>query len=401
MSGPLAGVRVLDLTTVVMGPYATQILGDLGAEVVKVEPPQGDNMRHVGPMRNPGMGHIFLNTNRNKRSVVLDLKQPAAQAAALKLAACSDVLIYNVRPQAMERLGLGYDAVRAVNPRILYVGGLGFGEGGPYAGKPAYDDLIQGAAAVPSLFMESNAEAPRYVPVTLADRSVGLNLAIAVSAGLYSRTQTGRGQRIDVPMFENLVSFVMGDHLAGLTFDPPVGEPGYRRLLTENRRPYATRDGYVCVLIYNDKQWQSFFRLIGRPEMMNDPRFATHTNRSAHIGEVYAFVAEVMRTRTSAEWLDALDRADIPAMPLHTLTTLVDDPHLQATKYFQFIEHPTEGKLRTMMPPSRWSESPPEIKRHAPMLGEHTIEVLREAGYGDTEISSLLESGAAVIAAKV
>jgi len=397
-AGPLQGVRVLDLTAVVMGPYATQILADLGADVVKVESPQGDNMREVGPMRNPGMGHIYLHANRNKRSIVLDLKQPAGRDAALRLAEKSDVLVFNVRPQAMARLGLSYEDVKKVNPRIIYAGAVGYGEGGPYSGKPAYDDLIQGAAAVPALTQMSGADLPRYAPVTLADRSVGLNVAIAINAALYYREKNGRGQSIEVPMFESLVQLVLGDHLGGLSFEPPIGEAGYARLLAEHRRPYATSDGYVCVLIYNDKHWKSFFDLIGKPELKTDPRFRSHTERAANIHAVYAFVAEIMQTHSTAHWLQALEGADIPVMPMHTPDSLVHDAHLEATGFFQTVDHPTEGRLRMMRPPLRWSEGPLAIRSLPPTLGQHSAEVLRSAGYSDADIATMVKSGVTRVA---
>src|SRR5438874_11851296 len=245
MSGPLSGVRVLDLTTVVMGPYATQILADFGADVVKVEPPGGDVMRYAWPFRNRGMGHIFLNANRNKRSIVLDLKQAAAHEACLALARKADVLVYNIRPQAMARLKLAYEDVRAVNPRLIYVGCFGFSQRGPYAAKAAYDDMIQGAAGIPHLLQRQGAAEPRYAPMIVADRSVGQQVASAVSAALYYREKSGKGQRIDVPMYEHLLQMILGDHLGGYTFDPPQGEPGYHRILAPDRRPYQTKDGWL------------------------------------------------------------------------------------------------------------------------------------------------------------
>jgi len=375
-----------------MGPYATQILADLGADVIKVEPPEGDILRDVGPMRNPGMGHIYLHVNRNKRSVVLDLKQPAGRDAALRLAEKSDVLVFNVRPQAMARLGLSYEDVKKVNPKIIYAAAVGYGEGGPYSGKSAYDDLIQGAAAVPALTQMSGADLPRYAPVTLADRSVGLNVAIAINAALYYREKTGRGQSIEVPMFESLVQFVMGDHLGGLSFDPPIGEAGYKRLIAKHRRPYATNDGYICVLIYNDKQWQSFFDLIGKPELKDDPRFRNHTDRGTNISEVYAYVADIMQTRSTADWLQALNAADIPVMPMHTPSSLVTDPHLEASGFFQLVDHPTEGKLRMMKPTLSWSEGPLTIRSLPPSLGQQSAEILREAGYSDDEIAEMVKA---------
>lgn len=375
-----------------MGPYATQILADLGADVIKVEPPEGDILRDVGPMRNPGMGHIYLHVNRNKRSVVLDLKQPAGRDAALRLAEKSDVLVFNVRPKAMARLGLSYEDVKKVNPKIIYAAAVGYGEGGSYSGKSAYDDLIQGAAAIPALTQMSGADLPRYAPVTLADRSVGLNVAIAINAALYYREKTGRGQSIEVPMFESLVQFVMGDHLGGLSFDPPIGEAGYKRLIAKHRRPYATNDGYVCVLIYNDKQWQSFFDLIGKPELKDDPRFRNHTERGVNIAEIYAYVADIMQTRSTADWLQALDAADIPVMPMHTPSSLVTDPHLEASGFFQLVEHPTEGMLRMMKPTLSWSEGPLTIRSLPPSLGQHSAEILREAGYSDEDITEMVKN---------
>ena len=397
MAGPLAGIRVLDFTTVVMGPYATQILGDMGADVIKVESPQGDNMRWVGPMRNPGMGHIFMHANRNKRSLVLDLKKPAGLKVAMQLATLADVVVHNVRPQAMARLGLHYDAVKAVNQKIVYVAAYGFSEKGTYAGRPAYDDLIQGAAGVASLSQRQSGDVPRYSPALLADRSVGLQVVNAILAALFHRERSGVGQAIDITMFEALSQFVLGDHMGGMTFEPPIGEgeakTGYARLLAPHRKPYQTADGYLCVLIYNDKHWQNFFKLIGREDLRSDPRFKDHTARAASIAAVYEFVAEVLLTKTSAAWTALLDAADIPAMPMHTIESLIDDPHLNATNFFPQFDHPTEGRIRTTAPVGQWSETPAAIRSMTPRLGEHSVEILGELAYSAGAIDALIEDG--------
>ena len=389
MAGPLSGVRVLDLSTVVMGPYGTQILGDFGAEVIKVEPPDGDVIRYAWPFRNPGMGSIFLNTNRNKRSVVLDLKQPAARDACLAIAKTCDVLVYNIRPQAMARLKLSYEDVCAVNKKIIYVGCFGYSQRGPNAKKAAYDDMIQGAAGIPWLLHKQGAPEPRYAPMIVADRSVGQQVASAVSAALYYREKTGKGQRIDVPMYEHLLQMILGDHLGGETFDPPHGPSGYIRILSPDRRPYQTKDGYVCALIYNDKQWKSFFDVIGKPEILKQPEFATHEARSQNYNRAYAMVAEELKKRTTSEWLEALEGADIPVQRMNSLDDIIADPHLAAIDYLRTVEHPSEGKIKVLAVPSEWSESTPEYRRHTPRLGEHTREVLREAGLSEAEIDRL------------
>lgn len=395
MSGSLDGVKILDLTTVVMGPYATQILADFGADVIKVEPIEGDIMRHVAPMRSLGMGHIFLNANRNKRSIVLDLKHADGREACLALARRADVLTYNIRPQAMERLRLGYEDVRAINPRIIYVGAFGYSQRGPYAAKAAYDDLIQGAVGLPSLFAQSGASEPRYVPATVADRTVALHVVNAVCAALYWREKSGHGQRVDVPMFESLLHTVLGEHLGGHTFEPQLGEPGYARMLAKGRRPYQTKDGYICVLVYNDKQWRNFFDLIGRPELLANPGFATQEARSRNYERVYGLVAEEMKGRTTAEWIAALEGADIPVQRMNSLADIIADPHLAATGFFGTVEHPSEGRLKSMAAPIEWSETVSGYRRHAPRLGEHTREVLREAGFSDAQIDTLVANGVA------
>src|SRR5574339_285632 len=389
MSGPLAGVRILDLTTVVMGPYATQILGDFGADVIKVEPLEGDVIRQAWPFRNSGMGAIFLNLNRNKRSVALDLKNPEALEACLALAKNADVLVYNIRPQAMARLGLSYEEVKKQNPKIIYVGCFGYSQRGPYAAKAAYDDMIQGASGLPWLLQKQGAAEPRYAPMIVADRSVGQQVASAVSAALYAREKTGKGQRVDVPMWEHLLQIVLSDHLGGYTFDPQHGEPGYLRILTPDRRPYQTKDGYVCALIYNDKQWKSFADIIGKPELMQRPEFASHDARSQNYKSAYAMVAEEMLKRSTAFWLEALEKGDIPVQRMNTIDDIVDDPHLNAIGYLRKVEHPSEGRIRMLEVPSEWSDTKPEYRRHAPRLGEHTREVLGEAGLDQAAIERL------------
>lgn len=399
MAGPLVGVRVVDMTSILMGPYAAQLLGDMGADVIKVEAPVGDMVRDLGPMQNPRMGSLYLHVNRSKRGLVLDLKQPAGLEAVKKLLATADVLLYNVRPQAMARLGLGYDVVHKINPRLLYVGTFGFGQDGPYAAKPAFDDLIQGAIGLPSLIKQAGSDVPRYVPSNIVDRTVGLYAVTSLCAALFHREKTGRGQKIDIPMFETMISHLLSDHIGGQTFDPPNGPPGYPRLLASERRPYKTADGFVCAVIYSDKQWASFFKAIGRSEIFeNDPRFLNLTVRTQHINDLQALAAKIFLERTTNAWLALLDQADIPTMPLHTLETIFEDPHLKAVNMFEWTEHPTEGRVRRVAVPTTWTDSQPTPGRPAPQLGEHSAEILKELGYSDAEISSLIAQGVTLTA---
>ena len=399
MTGPLAGIRIVDLSNMLMAPYATQILGDMGADVIKVEAPQGDPVRGIGPLRNPGMGAIFINTNRSKRSIVLDLRQPGGLAAVIELLKRADVLVTNLRPNSMARLGLGYSEVAAVNPRIIYAGLFGYGQSGPYAAKPAFDDLIQGAVAVPWLSHMADGGEPRYAPTAIVDRGVGLWAVGQITAALFHQLRTGQGQKIDIPMFEMMASFVLGDHLAGSTFDPPLGAPGYPRMLNPDRRPYRTEDGYVCVMVYTDRHWRAFFKALGRAEdFERDPRYSSMTARTENIVALYRELADLMLTRTTAAWLELFNQADIPAMPLHNLDTLLADPQLEATGFFSPIEHPSEGRLREMAYPSTWSATQPHGSRPVPRLGEHSLEVLREIGYDEERIAALLKAGVTLTA---
>jgi crotonobetainyl-CoA:carnitine CoA-transferase CaiB-like acyl-CoA transferase len=391
--GPLEGVKIIDMTTVLMGPYATQMLGDYGADVIKVETLDGDVTRQIGPARHPGMGPMFLNTNRSKRSICLDLKKPAGRDVVLRLIASADVLVYNVRPQAMARLQLGYDAVSKRNPRLIYAGVFGFGQDGPYAAKPAYDDLIQGATALPSLLAQTGDGIPRYVPNALVDRIVGLAAVGAICASLVHRDRTGRGQRVDIPMFETMAGFVMGDHMGGLTYEPPLDKGGYARHLSRDRRPYRTSDGYICVIIYNDKQWANFFKATERDDLRSNPKFATFAGRAVNIDTVYGELARIFETRTTVAWTELLEKADVPVMPMHDLESILQDPHLVATNFFPIADHPTEGRIRNMKPPAAWSETLAEPTRLAPGLNQHGAEILHEVGFSEDEIAALVREG--------
>ena len=376
VTGPLRGVRVLDLTTVVMGPSATQMLGDLGADVIKVESPAGDSMRWIGPWRHAGMGPLFLQSNRNKRSVVLDLKTPDGKAAAMALAARADVLVSNVRPQGLQRLGLDYESVRAGNPRIIYCAAVGYGSAGPNSGKAVYDDLMQAASGIAGLFGSVDG-APRYAPINVCDRVVGLYVANAITAALVYRGTTGKGQAIEVPMMETMAQFVLADHIGGAAFVPPEGEMGYRRLLSRTRGPYPTKDGYLAIVVYTDRHWRDFSKLIGKPDLIEtDDRFRSQESRTRHAQEIGAFLSGHLPERTNAEWLEALHAVDIPACPVNSIEALFTDPHLNAVDFFTEADHPTEGRVTVTRFPVSFSESPASVRRLAPNLGEHSGEVL-------------------------
>ncbi|MGA2953110.1 MAG: CoA transferase [Caulobacteraceae bacterium] len=384
-AGMLHGIRIVDMTGVVFGPYATHMLADLGADVIKVEPPQGDQMRMSGrPARTRLMSPAHLTLNRGKRSIVLDLKLPQDAEVMRALLADAEIFIHNVRAEAIAKLGFGYDEVRDLNPEIIYVHGVGFGSSGPYAELQAYDDAIQAATGAVSLASRVDGDPrPRYIPSLIADKVAGLYGAQAMLAALTHKLRTGRGQLVEVPMFEAFAHFILEEHLGGHTFVPPTAPIGYPRQLDPARQPFPTADGYVSIVPYTDANLVETFRVLGRPEICEGEGFATARDRGLKISELYALIAELTPKRTTSEWVEALRAARIPAMAVRDLADVTEDPHLKAVGFFRQRTHPTEGEFLEMQPPVRYSDASPATIRTAPTLGEHSEEIraeLREAG---------------------
>jgi crotonobetainyl-CoA:carnitine CoA-transferase CaiB-like acyl-CoA transferase len=378
--GPLTGVRVVDLTNVIMGPYATHILADLGADVIKVESPEGDSFRNYRPLRNEGMAGGFLHVNRNKRGVVLDLKTESGKTALNRLIETADVFVHSLRPKAIAKLGYSYEQVRALKHDIVYCGAYGFSAKGPYGDKAAYDDLIQAGSGIASLHAFRGE--PAYAPTVLCDKIAGQTIATSVLAALFQRANGGGGQAIEVPMFETMVEFTFIEHFLGFAFEPPLGKPGFGRVLNVYRKPFRTKDGYACILPYSDRNWQDFFDFIGRPEFKGDPRFQPLSVRVLNIEVLYALIEEEAPKHTTDEWITFCDEVSIPCMPVLSLEELPEDQHLKAVELFGVAEHPSEGRYRTIRHPVSFSSAPFRIRRHAPRLGEHTAEILDELGLG-------------------
>jgi len=394
--GPLEGVRIVDLTQAVVGPLATQIMADHGAEVIKVEAKEGDLIRYLaGKSVTPAMGPKFLHLNRNKRSIVLDLKQPAAHAVLLKLIAKADVFMWNVRPAAIARLKLSYEDVRKVNPKIIYCGMFGFGQKGRYRDKPAYDNAIQGLGGLAALNHRATGE-PRYMPLVVADKVVGLTTVQMIAMALYRRSQTGEGCSIQIPMFENVAKFVLEDHMYLQTFEPPLGGTGDQRILDPLGKPAPTKDGWICLSANTNKQVFALFDALGLPELKGDPRFSSVGERFTHVAEYFRIRNEKVKLKTTADWLEILDRCGVPAMPYNTLEDLLVDPHLQDVGLFEIKEHPTEGKIRNIRPPNEWSCGTRTDWRPAPKIGQQSVEILREAGCTEAEIEQMVATGATV-----
>ncbi len=391
-AGPLSGIRVLDLTSVVLGPLATQILGDYGADIVKVESPSGDMMRANGVSLHKGMSSIFLALNRNKRGLGINLQMPEGAALFARLIPSADVLVHNMRMDAIARLGFGYDAVRALNPQIIYCAATGFDQDGPDRTKPAFDDIIQAATGLAAM-ASIGRDRPAYVPTLVADKTAGMAVANAILAALFHRHRTGEGQFVEVPMFETFAAFMLAEHLGGMTFEPPAGPAGYARLLEGGRAPSPTKDGHIAILPYTAAHWMAFVRAIGREDLVAGLELDDPNRRNANIQKLYRVVAEETPRRTSAEWMEICERLDIPASPLKAVDELPTDAQLKASGLFQTMSHPTEGTVRYVRPTTKFARSPASVRSPAPRIGEHTRLLLREAGVKDTEIDAMIAQG--------
>ncbi len=391
MTPLLTGIKIVDLTSVIMGPFATAQLGVLGADVVKVEPLEGEPVRHIAPMKSPAMGAGYLNANRNKRSLAIDLKTDAGRKALLSVIETADVLVTNMRRQALTRLGLDRDTLCAAYPDLIHCAAVGFGRDGCYENDAAYDDVVQALSGIASVNAGDDG-APQYVTQILVDKLSGLFIVEGVLAALLHRERTGKAVPFEVPMMETASYFLLTEHLQGQTHQPPIGPPGYARLMNPYRRPYRTKDGYVAVLPYIDKHWRQMLPLIGREEVLEADWFQSVTERSKHVRKLYQMVDDAMPSRTTDEWLALFRGADIPCGPVNSLESLFDDPHLSATGFFQDHDHPTEGPLKiTRHPLAFAAEQEPEV--HAPSIGEQSREILSEAGLSQTEIDALIASG--------
>jgi len=390
-TGPLKGIRILDLTSVVFGSYATSMLGDQGAEVIKLEDPGsgrgdgGDIMRWAGHVPEGGprdLGPIFLAINRNKRSVVMDMRDPTSRPLLEALIRSCEVFATSIRYDGLKRLGLAYEDVKALRPDVVYVHAAGYGSDGPYAGEPAYDDLIQSASGLADLLPRVDGNpTPRILPTLVADKVSGLFMCQAITAGLLHRERTGQGQFIEVPMLECVTSFTLVEHLYDHTYEPPTGQWAYQRVANPNRKPYQTKDGYIGLLPYTDKQWDQFFAAAGMADSIGkDPRFSDYATRAKHINELYGLVGEVTQTKTTQEWLDILKPLSIPVVRTSRLDDLPKDPHLTAVGFFQRFQHPAIGPYNAMKPPVKFSLTPSNIRRHPPRLGQDTEAVKAEMG---------------------
>ncbi|MDO5679103.1 MAG: CoA transferase [Pelistega sp.] len=383
----LEGIRVLDLTTVIFGPYASQVLADYGAEVIKLESFTGDSTRYTGPAQEQGMSAMFLSVNRNKKSIAVDLKTPEGIAIIKDLLKTCDVFMHNIRPQKIAKIGLSYEDVKALNPELIYAGLYGFGSDGPYAGRPAYDDIIQGLSGVPDLILKQSGT-PRYMPTIAADKSCALIAAHAILAALFQRTRTQQGQFIEIPMFESMVSFTLLEHYYDQHLvDMEPLKQGYARVLSEHRKPYTTSDGYLCVMPYTDKHWQTLFKATGNPDLADDPRFSNIAERTRHINELYDIVGKLMLTRTTQEWLAFFEEHDIPNAAMNTLASIGEDPHLQAVGFFQDIQD-SSGHYRFLNNPVYMEQSKVDVQM-PPRLGEHTQEILQGLGISSETLNSL------------
>ena len=389
---PLTGVKIVDLTTVVLGPLASRILADFGAEVIKVETMEGDSTRGYEPLRNKGMSGVFITLNRNKRSLALDLRTQEGRATLRTLIASSDVFMHNMRPGAIERLGFDYESVRALKSDIVYCGAYGFGANGPYRDKPAYDDLLQAGGGMASLVARRSGE-PDYVPTVICDKLTAQAVAYAVLAALFQKASGRGGQAVEVPMFETAADFFSSEHMSGATFLPPLSDIGSKRILIPERRPFRTADGYACILPYSDRNWLDFYEFIGRTDLAEVPRYQKLAERFNHINELYEVIAEYSPRHTTAEWVEFCDRVSIPCMPVLDLAKLHEDPHMQAVGLYKEADHPSEGRYRYLRSPITFSGSDFELRRHAPRHGEQSREVLAEAGLSEDEINALIEKG--------
>ena len=389
---PLAGIRILDLTAVLLGPYATQMLAEYGADVIKIEAPSGDTTRYTGPVKEKGMAAMFLGLNRSKRSVVLDLKQADARDALLHLVDSADVLVHSMRPQKMAALHLSPDTLRARNPKLIVVAAYGFAQGGPYSGRPAYDDIIQATSGLAGAF-EQVTGTPAYVPTVIADKTTALFTAQAILMALMARTRDGVGSEVEVTMFESMVGFMLSDHFYGAQFEPPLSPPGYVRLMSKYRRPFKTLDGYVAMMPYTNANWGAFFPEIGRPELVADQRFIGIAARTENIEALYTILDAAVATRTTATWLEVCERLDVPAARINKLSDLLTDPHLTATGFFKTMEDERMGTVHHTSAPLRFTGMEP-VMRMPPRLGEHTAEVLRESGLAPDVVDALLAGSA-------